>query len=133
MYKILNELATCNMIEGNTPEGWIIVDVRDLQDGGKNSVDAVADKIQLVGNLLANGYKVCVRCQAGMSRSNTIACAVMVWINGEIYWNNAWNTVKSACPRAMLNLEFYSTVKQALIRLNSGYNKNGKTIRERLI
>jgi len=133
VYWIWNELGTCNMLESNTPAGVIIIDVRDLEDGGKNSIDEVADKIQLVGNLLASGYKVVVRCQAGMSRSNTIACAAMVWINGDMYWDYAWNKVKTACPRAMLNLEFYDTVKQALLRLNNGYNCNGKTMKERLI
>ena len=121
------------MLEGNTPAGWIIVDVRDLRDDGKNSIEAVADKIQLVGNLLASGYRVVVRCQAGMSRSNAIACAAMVWINPEMYWDEAWKKIEKACPRARLNYEFYDTVKEALIKLCNGYGGCKDTIMERLI
>lgn len=133
VYWIWNELGTCNMLESNTPSGVIIIDVRDLKDGADNSVEAIADKIQLVGNLLASGYKIVVRCQAGMSRSNTIACAAMVWINPRMYWDEAWKKVEKACPRARLNLKFYSTVKVALIKLCNGYGGCKDTIRERLI
>lgn len=117
MYKITDYLATCNMIEGNTPEGWIIVDVRDLKDGKGNSIEDVADKIQLVANLLASGYKVVVRCQAGMSRSNHIACASLLYCRTYDFWDEAWNIVKTACPRAMNNTELYGTIKQAMIYL----------------
>jgi protein-tyrosine phosphatase len=121
------------MIENNTPAGWIIVDVRDLSDDGKNTIEAVADKIQLIGNLLASGYKIVVRCQAGMSRSNTIACAAMVWINPNMYWDEAWKKIEKVCPRARLNLKFYSNVKIALIKLCNGYGGCKNNIKERLI
>lgn len=133
MYKIWDCLATCSMIESNTPAGWIVVDVRDLSDDGENSIEDVANKIQLIGNLLCSGFKVVVRCQAGISRSNTIACAAMVWINGEMYWDYAWKKIEKACPRARLNLEFYDTVKQALIKLVNGFGGCKNTIEERLI
>ena len=60
MFEILPNLATCSFIESATPEGWIIVDIRDLNDNGNNTVEAVKDKIQLVGNLMCSGYKVVV-------------------------------------------------------------------------
>ena len=129
VYWIWKELGTINMLENNTEEGTIIVDVRDLKDSGENDVAAVAEKIQLVGNLLCSGYKVVVRCQAGISRSNTIACAVMMWINTEMYWDVAWKKVEKSCPRARLNMDFYDTVKKALIHLAKGYGK----IEDRLI
>lgn len=121
MYKIWEELATCSMLESNTPEGWVIVDTRDLLDGAGNDVDKVAEKIMLVGNLLCSGQKVVVRCRAGMSRSNTIACAAMMWIYMDCNWDTAWAKVVKECPRAMLNLEFFETVKQALIKLNGNF------------
>jgi protein-tyrosine phosphatase len=114
-----NGLGTINMIENNTEVGVVIVDVRDLSDNGENDVAKVKDKIQLIGNLICSGYAVVVRCQAGISRSNTIACAVMVWVNPEMYWDEAWKKVEKACPRARLNQDFYQTVKKALIELSS--------------
>lgn len=133
MYEVSHNLATCNMLEGNTPAGWIIIDVRDLSDDGENSIEAVADKIQLVGNLLASGYKICIRCQAGMSRSNTIACAIMIWINPNMYWDDAWKKIEKACPRARLNLDFYDTTKNALIELCNGYGGCENNVAKRLI
>lgn len=117
MYQILNNLATCSFFESCTPAGWIIVDVRDLRDNSNNSIEFVLDKIQLIGNLLCGGYKVVVRCQAGISRSNAIACAAMTWIAVETYWDDNWKLVEKACPRARLNLEFLDVVREALIKL----------------
>ena len=119
MFEILPNLATCSIFESCTPEGWIIVDVRDLIDGAGNSVDEVGKKIELVANLLCSGHKVVVRCQAGMSRSNTIACAALLWCRVFPTWNDAWNLIKEKCPRAMLCMDFYDTVREAsLKRLN---------------
>ena len=119
MFEILPNLATCSIFESYTPEGWIIVDVRDLIDDAGNSVDEVGKKIELVANLLCSGHKVVVRCQAGMSRSNTIACAALLWCRVFPTWNETWNLIKEKCPRAMLSMGFYDTVKEAsLKRLN---------------
>lgn len=112
-----NGLGTINMVENNTEVGVIIVDVRDLSDDGKNGIDAVADKISLVANLVASGYKVVVRCQAGMSRSNTIACAAMLMINTEMNWTEAWKKIEKACPRARLNMDLMDISKKALEEL----------------
>jgi protein-tyrosine phosphatase len=114
MYKIWENLATCNLLESLTPEGWIVVDVRDLKDGKDNSVEAVKIKIAMIGNLMSSGQKICVRCLAGMSRSNTIACASMMVVNIDHTWDHFWHIVEKACPRARQNLDFVDTVKKAL-------------------
>lgn len=117
MYKIWGNLATCNMLESYTPEGWVIFDVRDLQDNGENSVEAVKKKIILIANLLGCGEKIVVRCMAGMSRSNTIACASMMVVNINHTWEHYWHIIEKACPRARQNLDFVDTVKKALEEL----------------
>jgi protein-tyrosine phosphatase len=117
MFKILENLATCNLIEGLTPEGWIIVDVRDLNDGPENSVEAIKAKIAIIINLMASGQKVCVRCLAGMSRSNTLACASMMLFSWEHTWDHYWRIVEKACPRARQNLGFVDMVKKALLEM----------------
>ena len=114
MYKIWENLATCSLLESLTPEGWIVVDVRDLKDGKDNSVEAVKIKIAMIGNLMCSGQKVVVRCLAGMSRSNTIACASMMLFDITHTWDHFWHIVEKACPRARQNLDFVDTVKKAL-------------------
>lgn len=105
------------MLESFTPEGWLIVDVRDLRDSGENTVEAVKKKIILIANLLANGERVIVRCMAGMSRSNTMACAAMMLFTMDHSWDHNWHVIEKACPRARQNLEFVDVVKQALLEL----------------
>lgn len=114
MFKIRENLATCNLLESCTPEGWIVVDVRDLKDGEGNETEPIKMKIMIIGNLMASGQKVVVRCLAGMSRSNTIACAALMIITMDHTWDHYWHEVEKACPRARLNLDFADTVKKAL-------------------
>jgi len=117
MFKIWENLATCNLLESYTPEGWIIVDVRDLNDSAENTIEAVKQKITIIGNLLGCGQKVIVRCMAGMSRSNTLACASMMLFTREHGWDHYWNVVEKACPRARQNIEFVDIVKKALLEI----------------
>ena len=112
-----DRLATCSLLESCTPEGWIIVDVRDLIDGKGNDVEKVKMKIILISNLLSVGQKVVVRCIAGMSRSNTIACAAMVCMIPTHDWTYHWEKIQKKCPRAFANLEFTDTVKKALLEI----------------
>ena len=118
MYEIIKDkLATCSLLESCTPEGWIIVDVRDLIDGEGNDIEAVKIKIMTVMNLLSIGHKVAVRCIAGMSRSNTIACAAMLMMGPNRDWDYYWQKITEKCPRAFMNMDFTDTVKEALIEL----------------
>jgi protein-tyrosine phosphatase len=118
MYEILKDrLATCSLLESLTPEGWIIYDVRDLIDGNGNDIKKIKEKIITLSNLLSIGHKVCVRCIAGMSRSNTIACAAMLMINQNHDWEYHWEFVKEKCPRTFVNLDFTDEVKQALLEI----------------
>lgn len=114
MFEILPNLGTCSIFESCTPEGWLIIDVRDLSDDGKNKIEDVANKISLVANLMYAGCKVVIRCQAGISRSNTIACAAMVYGGVFKYWDDAWKATQEACPRAWLNMDFFDAVRKAL-------------------
>ena len=116
MHKILNNLATCSVFESYTDEGWVIVDVRDLHDGGENSFEEILKKLELVTNLMCSGYKVVVRCQAGISRSNTIACASMLVCRIYTNWNEAWTHVQECCPRARINMDLYDTIKKVLTK-----------------
>ena len=61
MYLIWENLATCNLFESFTSEGWVIVDVRDLRDGAGNEREMIKRKIILVADLLSIGEKVVIR------------------------------------------------------------------------
>lgn len=117
MYKIWDNLGTCSLLESLTPEGAIVVDVRDLKDSGENSVEAIKTKIMIVANLMACGERVIVRCLAGMSRSNSIACAAMMLMGNKHTWDHHWTIIEKKCPRARQNLEFVDVVKKALLEL----------------
>jgi len=117
MYEIWKNLATCNIIESCTPEGWIIVDVRDLNDSKDNSVEDIKMKIAIIANLMASGQKIVVRCWAGMQRSNAMACAAMMFCSTDHTWDHYWHIVEKKCPRARQNLEFVDVVKKALEEL----------------
>ena len=118
---IWKELGTISLLESDTENGVIIVDVRDLRDGKGNDVEKIKKKIQLIANLLSIGEKVTVRCVGGISRSNTIACAVMVYMldrySWEEPWATQWNKVRKKVPRAQENLDFIKEVKEALKEL----------------
>jgi protein-tyrosine phosphatase len=105
------------MLESYTPEGTIIVDVRDLNDSAENTIEVVKRKIILIANLLGCGERVIIRCMAGMSRSNTLACAALILFSLEHGWDHYWNEIQEKCPRARQNLEFVDVVKKALLEL----------------
>lgn len=117
MPKILDNLATISLFESNTPEGWVIVDVRDLSDV-ESDANKIKRKIELVTGILCNGYKACVRCVGGLNRSNAIAIGVMCYIepHGSIdeSWDFHYNFLKSQVNRAHITQEIERTVKKAL-------------------
>jgi len=114
-------LGTISLLESCTEEGVVIIDVRDLKDGKGNNIQKIKEKIELVANLLSAGQKIAVRCAGGISRSNAIACAVLVYIiNGyswEEPWVAQWSRIKKRCPRAQENPDLIREVKQALREL----------------
>lgn len=116
MYEILKNLGTCSMFESMTPEGWVIVDVRDLVDGPENDLEKIKSKIIVISGLMGCGEKVCVRCLAGMSRSNSMACAAMMFF-GFHTWDHNWKIIEKNCPRARQNLKFVDLVKKALLEM----------------
>lgn len=110
-YWIWDNLGTCSITE-YTIEGVIVVDVRDLKDGSEN-IGKIKHKLITIGGLLAMGHQVVIRCVAGMSRSNAVACGMLMLFN-KIEWYEAENLVKSKVPRCMINQDFADCVKQAV-------------------
>jgi len=124
MNKIIDSLATSDIGE-LTPEGWIIVDVRDLTDFDKN-VEKVKHKIMVVSHLLSMGEKVSVRCVCGINRSNTIAISVLCYrCNKNKYLDTDWDRhylfMKKLIPKMMIERELELTAKKALKQLYAGW------------
>jgi protein-tyrosine phosphatase len=119
---LIDSLATGDIGE-LTPEGWIIVDVRDLTDFDKD-VEKVKKKIMVVSHLLSLGEKVCVRCVCGINRSNTIALSVLCFrCNKNEYLDTDWDRhylwIKKIVPKMMIERELEVTAKKALKALYS--------------
>ena len=116
MFKVWNNLATASMFE-MTEEGWITVDVRDISDI-TTDIQEVKERMMLVGGLVANGWKVVVKCIAGINRSNVLVCGVMCMLEPkddlDETWNTHWETVRRKVPRALANPTLYDTVKKVL-------------------
>lgn len=117
MFKILDNLATCSIYESLTPEGWIIVDVRDLSDVERDS-GRIKKKIETIGSLLCMGVNVCVRCVGGMNRSNAIALSVMCYVNPQGIVDESWDfhfkVLKEKVPRVYITPDIERTCKKVL-------------------
>jgi len=132
MYKLWDNLATCSLLESMTPEGWIIVDVRDISDV-ESSIDKIRKKIEIVSNLLCLGYRVCIRCVGGINRSNAIAIGVMCYMvpkGGDVdeTWDWHFSKLKAAVSRAHITHEIERTIKKFLKTCDGRYASNHKVI-----
>lgn len=124
MNKITDFLATCD-IATLTPEGWVIVDVRNLTDFEGN-VEKVKERIFIVTRLISMGAKVCVRCVCGLNRSNAIAIATLCYLcNKNEYldtdWDRHYNFVKEKIPAMNIVPELEETTKKTLREIYSGW------------
>jgi len=81
--------------------GVVVIDVRDLNDG-TNPPGPIWLKIRAALEVLKLGNKVCIRCTAGISRSNSIAAAVLSLHDG-IPYKKALEKVREKVPRAWPN------------------------------
>lgn len=124
MNKITEFLGTCD-INTLTPEGWVIVDVRDMTDFCTD-VEKVKNKILTVVGLIVSGNKVCVRCVCGINRSNTTALSVLCFLcNKSEYldtdWDRHYNFIKKIIPAMLLQEELVETAKKALHQIYAGW------------
>jgi len=124
MNKITDYLGTCG-IDTLTPEGWVIVDVRDMTDYSTD-VEKVKHKILTVARIIVSGNKVCVRCVCGINRSNTVALSVLCYLcNKSLYldtdWDRHYNYIKKIIPSMLLQGELIETAKKALHQIYAGW------------
>jgi len=104
-------LGTCAFGD-ETPPGVIIVDVRDLPDGKADPMQIIR-KIRTIIKCLSTGNAIVIRCQAGISRSNSIVVGVLCTMNGKS-WDENEAFVKKAVPQFQVNLAFKESCLEAL-------------------
>jgi protein-tyrosine phosphatase len=92
--------------------GVVVVDVRDLKDGA-NPPEPVWQKIRTALEVVKLGNRVCIRCSAGISRSNSIAAAVLSLQEGLPY-EIALSKVKKKIARAWPNANMIESVTRAI-------------------
>lgn len=63
--------------------------------------------------IMSLGYPVIIQCQAGISRSNCFAAALLVY-GTKMDWDDAIDLVKKKCPRANINLDLLSQFKEII-------------------
>jgi nucleoside-diphosphate-sugar epimerase len=93
--------------------GVDIVDVRHLVDKGGNSEETVRSAVAEALKLLAQGSRVVVCCDYGMSRSNSIAAGVLA-IHKGISFSDAVREVIQQTGERAIRLEVLSAVEDAL-------------------
>jgi UDP-glucuronate decarboxylase len=90
-----------------------IVDVRDLVDKAGNGTDAIRDKIFQGVEYLAQGRRVIVCCDYGISRSNAIATGILATVEN-IAFDAALRQVQEATGESEIRLSPLSAVRKAL-------------------
>jgi len=112
MYWILEgKLGTCALCE-ETPEGAIIVDVRDLEDNW-NEPEEIRKKVKIILKAINMGQPVIIRCMAGISRSNALAVTTLCRMNGK-NWNENEMIVRQLVKRFQINMSLRDACKKAV-------------------
>ena len=109
MYKITPTLATIDIdVADSEPlyndlqiKGWYLIDIRDMADDGTNKLDVYRKRIDEAVELLELHCNVVIGCDAGISRSNSIALGVLVKQGMDFY--NAWELVRQKVPRCNID------------------------------
>lgn len=112
MYKILPNLAvhgfngtakitkvnmTIDEMEVGEIDGFVINDVRYIDDLGGNDIKDYLFEIDRISFMLSFDMNVVVCCEAGQSRSNAIALGVLIkHFNMDFY--DAWELIKKKNP-----------------------------------
>jgi len=110
---ILGNLGTAPGSDESIPPGVKRLDVRDLVDKSGNSTETTRQKLDQGCGWLAEGRKVVVCCDYGISRSNAIAAGILALHLG-ITFNRAVQMVVEATGEQEIKLEPLKAVRSAL-------------------
>jgi len=110
---INDHLGTAPALDPSITSDMVVLDVRDLVDKFGNSPDATRDKIEQGAALMAQGKRVVVCCDYGISRSNAIAAGILSLFRG-IKLEQAVKEVVQAIGLQEIKLDPLRSVRNAL-------------------
>ena len=110
---INDHLGTAPASDPSITGELVVLDVRDLVDKFGNSPDATRDKIEQGAALMAQGKRVVVCCDYGISRSNAIAAGILSLFKG-IELDQAVKEVVQAIGLQEIKLDPLRSVRNAL-------------------
>lgn len=97
------------------PPGVVVVDNRNLADGQENDPKLVWRNIKIGVLAVRGGSRVISQCQAGISRSNSVAAGILAVV-GHIGFQDAVHKVHVKVPHAYPHPLVLDSVKLALER-----------------
>ena len=110
---IENKLGTAAIGE-ELPKGSNLYDVRYLKDG-INNLNILKGTIYNIYKDLSRGSRIIIRCQAGISRSNAIAIAVLC-----LYNKNSWEENEKIVREKVRRTQIESSLKDCCKRVLYG-------------
>jgi hypothetical protein len=118
MNKITSNLATGGWHD-KVDAGWEVVEVWQGIEDNEIFIQPVRDKIEEVVYLLEKGAKVCVKCAAGINRSNSIATSALTYLDKgkesiEEKYQYYQKLVKSKVDRAWMDETLAITCQEAI-------------------
>ena len=110
MYRITSTLATMDIdVADSEPlyqelerNGWFLIDIRDMADDGTNKLDYYKKRIDEGSELLELNCNIVIGCDAGISRSNSIALGILVK-HFKMDFYDALELVKTKVPRCNID------------------------------
>lgn len=121
---VLSNLGFCGASE-LIPDDAVALSCLDLQDGF-NPPEAICQKLSAVLQLLDEGKKVVVFCQAGLSRSPAV-CAAVLSVRLRLELDDACRLIKTTvAPQINPSLDFMRSCREALKLLTGKFEKEFK-------
>lgn len=115
---ILYNLGTCSIEETTEAHklyfaGVALIDIRDIADGKNETIEQILKHLRTIRYLLKEGYRVVIRCRAGISRSNTLVIGILHLVYNLSY-EDSEDLVKTKVPETNLNLDLMNDMKRAI-------------------
>lgn len=121
MFQITDNLATMDIdVADSEPlyqelerKGWFLIDIRDMADDATNTIWYYMARIDEASELLKLKCNVVIGCDAGISRSNSIALGVLV-THFKMDFYDAWELIKKQVPRCNIDPSHIHKLKKLL-------------------
>jgi UDP-glucuronate decarboxylase len=120
---ITEKLGTAPFADSEIKEAYVVLDVRSLLDKSGNSKHSILDKIDRGVEYLTQGEQLVVCCDYGISRSNTIAAAILAQFESISFAEGLQKVVKETGEDG-IKIDFADDVRRALGKSVSPDSKN---------